>query len=136
MAYSQIQQFYMNHDQFKLMTGLCKRTHLTIDQLAELRWKDVTGRTFRNAKVERELWNRLYRIQYKAAHSTIPFEYVFYKEIPNRKNPQGLRFTPDEIWQLCGKPRCKKPKKCPKRVLTLPRLRFTIELRNKSTLQA
>lgn len=136
MAYSQLKQFYMNHDQFKLMTGLCKRTKMSVEQLTDLRWKDVTGRTFRIAKVNRELWHRLYRIQFKATHSTIPFEFVFYKEMPTRKNPKGLRFTPDEIWEICGKPRRKKPKKDTKRILTLPRFKFTIEIRNSRTLRA
>ena len=136
MAYSQIQQFYINHDQFKLMTGLCKRTSLSIDELANLRWKDVTGRTFRKAKVDRELWHKLYRIQFRASHSAVPFEYVFYKEMPTRKNPQGLRFTPDEIWQICGKPHCKKPRKCSKKLLTLPHLHYTIKVERMSTLKS
>lgn len=135
MAYSQIQQFYINHDQFKLMNSLCKRTRLSIDDLADLRWKDVTGRTFRKAKVDRELWYKLYRIQFRTTHATVPFEYVFYKKMPTRKNPQGLRFTPDEIWQICGKPRCKRPEKCSKKLLTLPHLHYKIKIERMSTLK-
>lgn len=127
MAYGQIQQFYINHDQFKLMCALCRHTTLSINEIAKLRWDDITSPLCRKAKLDRELFLKMFRLQHRAKKSTVPFEYVFYKELPTRKNPCGLCFTPEEIWEICGKPSFKKPKKVRRNLLTLPHFRLIIE---------
>lgn len=136
MAYGYIHKFYTEHTQFKLMMYLNRRGARP-EQLAALRWDDVPfhGKIL-GVEVDDEMRRELTQIKFRAKYNVVPFEFVFYKKMPTKRDRAGTPFTPYEVWETCGKPRRKIAQKRRKIVLTIPLGWHTIGIGNKSrTLQ-
>lgn len=120
MAYGYIQKFYIEHTQIKLMTYLNRRGARP-ERLAELRWADIPfhGKVL-GIEVDDGMRRELTQIKLRAKYNALPFEFVFYKVMPTKRQPVGTPFTPYEIWETCGKPRRKIAQKKRKIVLTIP----------------